>query len=160
MKSFKIALVLALFGLALTSCNKTVKISNQLAGATWNVTELTVDGTSAAFIPVLEFEECDVFEELCVGKWMDDDGEHVEFYWQVRSSNDEFEISYFAEEDDHDEEEEEGHEHGGTAALSLQCAALSGVYQIVEQDKNSMLVSSTATVGHTGETVRIKIEKQ
>lgn len=159
MKALKISLVLAFLGMVLVSCNKTVKISNRLADATWRATELTVNGTSEVIMPILDFEECDVFDELCEGKWMDADGEHVEFYWQVRSSKDEFEISYKAEEEEEGEEHEHGHD-GGTEALALQCAALSGVYQIEEQDKSSMLLTTTAAKGHPGETVRLKLEKQ
>ena len=159
MKALKIAMIAGCLAFVLVSCNKTVKISNRLAESTWVVTELTVNDVTEAILPIFDFEECDVYEESCEGKWMDADGEHVEFYWQVRSSKDEFEISYKAEEEEHEEEEHE-HDHGGTQALALQCAALSGVYTIEEESKTEMVLTTTSASGHAGETVRMKMVKR
>ena len=44
--------------------------------------------------------------------------------------------------------------------VAEQCYNFSGVYEVVSAKKKAMEFSSTATLGHTGSTVVIKIEKK
>ncbi|MEM7040567.1 MAG: hypothetical protein AAF570_26625 [Bacteroidota bacterium] len=143
---------------ALVGCNKTQKFSTRLADSTWNVTELVIDGTAETNLPSLEFKVCDdIYAALCEGHWKDANGEEVEFYWQLRSSSDEFELSYVAEA----EEDDHGHNHAhGDVALSVMVSNLSGTYTYSDFSKTDITLMSSATGGYPGKVVTIKMTKQ
>lgn len=153
------ALLLTLTVLA-SACNKTKTNSKRFINAgEWTVTELSVDGTNEDELPEWHIKDCEIYDESCHGDWENEEGGHTEFVWQFRDKGDVFEISRQAEEegDDHDHEHE--HNHAEEEAIA-QCYAFSGVYEVVERKKKSMEFKSTATLGHSGSTVVIKIEKK
>lgn len=141
----------------LAGCNKTVKFSERLSDSNWNVTELVIDGVSQDELPTLEFKACeDIYAAVCEGHWVDDHGDEGEFLWQLRSSNDEFELSYTAEEE---EGEEHNHDHENQA-IGIMLANLSGVYTYADFTKTDITLTSTATGGYPGKLVTMKWKKQ
>lgn len=142
----------------LTACNKTQSTSNRLIdGGMWNVTELTVNGVGEDELPMWEIDDCEIYDESCVGEWMNDEGGHAEFVWQFRDKGDTFEISYQAEEDGHGHVHELDHADEEVAA---QAYGFSGIYEVTARDKDRMQFQSTAAIEHPGETVIITIAKQ
>ena len=137
-----------------SSCNKTKVTSERFIKAgEWKVTELSVDGVNEGELPKWEIEDCDVYEESCFGEWKNEEGGHAEFIWQFSEKANTFEISHQAS-DEHDHE-------GGHAAeeAAVQAYNFSGVYEVIEKSKTEMEFESTRTSGHSGNTVKIKIEK-
>ncbi len=141
----------------MTACNKTKTYSKRLMKAgEWKVTELSVNGTNEAELPSWDINDCDIYDEPCLGDWENEEGGHSEFIWQFRDKGKTFEISRQAEE-------EEGHEHEHDHAeeeAAAQCYAFSGTYEVEEHKKDKMEFKSTSTLGHSGQTVVIKIEKK
>lgn len=153
----KYMLLLAAIALTLGACNKTKKSSNRaIKAGEWTITELSVDGTNEAELPSWKFEECDIYAESCHAEWENEEGGHAEFVWQFREKGSVFEISRQAGE--HDEHEHE-HDHA-TEEANTQCYNFSGVYQVEEAKAESMHFTSTATVGHAGKSVVIKMSKK
>lgn len=142
--------------LILASCNKTNKVSNQFIDAgEWNATTLSVDGTQEDELPILEIMACEIYDEVCMGEWKNEEGGHAVIAWQFRDKGETFEISSQGAE-----EEGEGHEHDHAEEEALaQSYAFSGVYTVTSSDKDVMEFSSTATLGHPGQTVVLRIEK-
>ncbi|MEM1000610.1 MAG: hypothetical protein AAGN35_26390 [Bacteroidota bacterium] len=137
----------------LASCNRTQITSNRLIDAgEWRVTTLTVNGTAESTLPTLEIDACDIYEATCKGEWKQGEA-HAEFAWQFRDNGDTFEINR--------QGEEEGHEHGDESeeAVIAQCYAFSGIYSVTTRDKEVMEFTSSATLGHSGQTVVLRIEK-
>lgn len=173
MKTYSSILILAV--ILLTACNKTNRFSNRLAGETWKITSITVGGEAeeAEHLAELQFEDCDIYDETCMGEWMLE-GEHAEFAWQFNENGDKFTLSNQSEAehdhdhdhegDDHDHDHEgddhdhdHGHEHEADAVT--QCQEFSGTYDVDEMKRNTMIIKSTETIGHPGEEVVIELEK-
>lgn len=156
MKIIKRLSFLTLVIVAIAACNKTKKFSKRLAGETWTVTELTVDGTSAEELPKLIFSDCDIYEkEPCVGELENHEGGHANFIWQIRDKGKVFELSNQSSLDD-------AHSHGGdehaTEEAVLLSQNLSGIYTITKSKRKSMEMESTATLGFEGKKVILKLE--
>lgn len=151
----KYFLIFGMASLALAACNKTKSNSNRLMKAgTWEVTELTVDGTAQTILPDLIIEDCDIYDETCYGEW-EGGGGHAYFAWQFRDKGKIFEISRQEMPDDH------GHSHGAAGlAIEQQCYEFSGVYQVDESSSTSFSFSSSSTTGFPGKKVVMKIAKE
>lgn len=152
----KLATTLCAIVLIAAACNKSKTYSKRLIKAgEWNITELSVDGTNEDELPDWEIADCDIYEQSCQGEWKNDEGGHAIFVWQFRDKGDTFEISRQEEDDGH------GHSHGHAEEEAIeQCYEFSGVYEVIEHKKKSMEFKSTATLGHPGQTVVIKMEKK
>lgn len=141
----------------LGACNKTKTNSKSLMKAgEWEVTELSVEGVNEDELPHWEIDDCDIYEESCMGHWENEEGGHAEFVWQFRDKGETFEISYQAEE-----EHGHSHEHDHAAEeAAAQAANFSGVYTVNKRDKDEMEFSSSTTQGFEGQNVIIKIKKK
>lgn len=150
--SYSAGLLLAI--LIMSACNKTKINANRLIKAgEWTVTELSVDGTNEDELPKWSIEDCDIYDESCLGEWENEEGGHADFIWQFRDKGKTFEISR--------QENEEGHSHGHAGEeAAAQCYAFSGIYEVIERKKDMMQFQTMAALGHAGESVVIKIEKQ
>ncbi|MDG1147123.1 MAG: hypothetical protein P8N52_02335 [Crocinitomicaceae bacterium] len=149
-----IKLFVAVFSIALlsVSCNKTKSTSKRLMKAgEWNVSELSVDGVSQEELPHWVIGDCDIYNESCVGSWQNDEGGATDFIWQVTNNGDSFTISR--------QGPEEGLEHADQE-VAVQCFEFSGTYDILESDKKTMKLTSTATDGFSGQTAIITLEKK
>jgi hypothetical protein len=156
MKTTKIFSVFIFAAVILTACNKSKKVSKRLAGETWKVVELTVDGISEEELPTLMFEDCDIYDEVCIGEWETPEEAHAEFAWQVRDKGETFELS-------NQSTLEDAHSHGGDEHAAeeavLQCQSFSGVYTITEHKRKEMQMESSSTLGFNGSKVVIKLER-
>ena len=153
MKTLKIISLSMAILIGFASCNKTKVNSKRLIKAgEWKVTELSVDGSNEAELPSWEIEDCDIYEQSCMGEWMNDEGGHAEFVWQFREKGKTFEISYQADED-------HAHDHAAQEAAA-QAYAFSGVYEVVGRKTKEMQFHTTSALGHAGKAVVIKIEKK
>lgn len=151
MKNLLIVLSI-MVGIIGTSCNKTKKYSNRLDGEIWTVTALAIDGKSVEELPTFEFDECDIYEELCKAKWGNEEGGHSHFIWQFREKGKKFEISNQSSLAD---------SHGSHAdeEAILQCANFSGVYDVTKHTRKEMELKSTSTIGFKGNEVVLKMKK-
>lgn len=131
------------------ACNKTKTYSNRLDGGNWKVTELSIDGVNQSELPQWNINECDIYGESCTGEWINHEGGHAEFVWQFREKGKTFEIS---NQSDHT------HSHADEEA-QLQCSEFSGVYTVEESGKKRIKFKSTSTLGYSGNTTVIVIEK-
>lgn len=141
-----IGIVLLVFA---ASCNKTKMNSKTLQGSTWNFTSLTINGVADTNLAELEFAEGNIYKEVLLGKWHNAGHSHgagaaeVSFAWQFRDKGKTLEISNQSEGDD-----------------AIQCSQLSGVYNVVSSSKTEYELSSSSTVGYSGKTVIIKMNKE
>jgi hypothetical protein len=114
-------------------------------------------------------EDCDHHEELCYGHW-EVGAEHADFIWQFDEEGQVFTISNQSDDDhshdDHDHSEDDhdhsddDHDHDMLSDDAVdQCEEFSGTYDVVESKRLRMEFVSSATYGHSGEEVRIVIEK-
>lgn len=150
MKNITAYILAVIFTVSFTACNKTRQYSKRMAGETWQVTELSVDGTNEAELPVLVFEDCDIYEESCRGEWKNEEGGHGEFVWQFRKKGKVFEIS---NQSDH------SHGHADEEA-QVQLSNFSGVYDVTGHKKEEMRFESSSTAGFPGHKVVIKMERK
>lgn len=136
------------------ACNKT-KINSKrfIKAGEWEVTELSVEGVNEDELPHWEIDDCDIYEESCMGHWENEEGGHAEFVWQFRDKGETFEISYQAEAEGH------SHDHA-TEEAAAQAANFSGVYSVIKREKDEMEFSSATTQGYEGQNVVIKIKKK
>ncbi|XOV67985.1 MAG: hypothetical protein ACFHU9_02205 [Fluviicola sp.] len=140
------------------ACSKTNQNTKRLFKAgEWKVTELSVDGTNEAELPTWEISKCDPYEEVCIGKWENDEGGHADFAWQFNNDGAQFVISHQAE--DHDHEHEHEHDHAAEEAAE-QAYNFSGTYNVEESGKKKMRFTTTNAVGYPGQSVVIVIEKK
>ena len=76
--------LLAVLGMML-GCNPNVKYSKILSGSTWRITSAKVDGVAVEINGTnLRFEECSIYEELCMATWSPSAGGVGKFIWQFR----------------------------------------------------------------------------
>jgi len=149
-------LILAI-AVGFAACNKS-KINSKrfMKAGEWKVTELSVDGTNEDELPHWHVEDCDIYKESCEAHWENEEGGEAHFVWQYRDKGKTYEISYQKEEDSG------GHSHShdhATEEAEAQAYNFSGVYEVVSAKKKSMEFKSTSTLGFSGQTVVIKIEK-
>jgi len=161
MKRIFILVALASFGLS--ACNKTNTFANRLSGEIWEVSKLTIDGDEeeAYHLPVLHFDDCDIYDEVCIGEWNLGD-EYAEFAWQFRSNGESFIISNQsdAEHDhDHDDDHDDNLVHDTNGDPIDQCQELSGTYTVEEMTRLIMKISSNSVIGHDGEIVTIELKR-
>ena len=167
----RIFILAAAATIGLSACNKTNSFSNRLSGENWQVTKLTVDGNEedADHLPELHFDDCDIYDEVCMGEWYIED-EHAEFAWQFNDNGESLTISNQSEaEHDHDDDhgdddhgDDHNHDHGEEEEHVEpvdQCQELSGTYTVEEMTRSAMKISSNAVIGHDGETVTIEFER-
>ncbi len=140
--------------LVIASCNKTQQASERLAGNTWKVTTLTVDGVAEEHLPVLTFEDCDIYGGTsCKGDWTYDSN-HAHYIWQFREKAKKFELS-------NQSDLEDAHSGGHEAEENIiQCQNFSGVYDVEVRKKDKMEFKTTSAIGFPGQTVILKLEKQ
>ena len=147
----------------LTACNKTKINSNRLSGEVWKVVSITTDGEpfEQDDLPELEFEDCDIYDEVCMGHWALED-EEAHFAWQFSDNGELFTLSNQSEmdhdhdhEEDHEEDHDDGHEHMNPTE---QCQNFSGSYKVEDSKRKSMKISSSETVGYFGVEVLIELE--
>lgn len=155
-------LILVLVATGLVACNKTNSFSKRLSGETWTVTKLTIDGVEEEedHLPELEFSDCDIYDEVCMGEWHIED-EHAEFAWQFNENGDKFIISNQSEAE-HDHDHDHDHDHGDEEEHVEpidQCQDLSGTYDVDEMKRKTMKITSSALIGYEGELVEIELEK-
>lgn len=139
--------------ITLSGCDKDKRHAKRLGGEKWQVTELTMDGASQPDMPLLEFEECDIYNELCIGTWSNNAGGKSYFIWQFRNKATSFEIS----------NQSTIATAGGVDANEqavIQCSDYSGIYQVVESKKSKMRFEALSTLGSGGKKVTMTIEKQ
>lgn len=160
----RILILVAVASFSLSACNKTNSFSNRLSGEIWEVSKLTIDGDEeeADHLPELHFEDCDIYDEVCMGEWYIED-EHAEFAWQFNDNGESFTISNQSEaEHDHDHGDDHDHDHGDEEKHIEpvdQCQELSGTYTVEEMTRSVMKISSNSVIGHDGETVTIELKR-
>lgn len=144
--------------LGLSACNKTAITADRFIDAgEWTATTLSVDGVQEDELPILEIMDCEIYDEVCLSEWKNEEGGHAIFAWQFRDKGKIFEISR------QEEEEEDSHSHSHDHAeeeANEQCLAFSGIYEVTERSKDVMEFTSTATNGHAGQNVILRIEKK
>ena len=147
-------IIIAVFSIAVlvTSCNKTKSTSKRFMKAgEWNVTELSVDGVNQEELPHWVIDDCDIYEESCIGSWQNDEGGATDFVWQVTNEGGSFIISR--------QGPDEGLEHADEE-MATQCFEFSGTYDIAENKKTMMKFTSTTLDAFSGQSAIITIEKK
>jgi hypothetical protein len=148
--------ILMLSAVALfTSCNKTRVNSNRFSGEIWKVVSITVNGVAEDqdHLPVFEFEDCDIYEEVCMGHWVLNN-EDAHFAWQFTDNGETLTISNQSESS-HEHEHEDDYQHMDPVE---QCQNFSGSYVVVVSKRKSMEISSTETIGYPGAEVLIELK--
>lgn len=130
----------------LMSCNKDKKLSKRLSGENWSATSLKISEIEETDLPEFSFDECDIYDENCTATWTLN-GETANFIWQFRDKGTVFEISNQSKIDT-----------SITDAI-IQCMNLSGVYDVTESEKESLTITSSTTIGYTGDVVEMKLKK-
>ena len=136
--------VIAVMMLVLPSCNKDKRDSARLSGETYNITSLTVNGTAMTSMPTLSFDDCDIYDESCIGHWKAGDGSTADFYWQYRDGAETFEIANIS---------------SISSAATYEVINYSGIYTVVNGDKDELELSSSASTGYMGKAVTIKMAR-
>jgi hypothetical protein len=147
-KSGRYTATVAFLAFAFFGCNKTSFYTNRLGDAEWSAQELSVEGVNQAELPSWDLSDCDPYEESCTGDW-EIHGGKSSFIWQFRESAKKFEIS---------NQSVTTGSHSLDEAV-IQCQQFSGVYDVVESEKDEMEFTSTKTLGFPGKKVVIKITR-
>ena len=150
MKKQLILAIAATGFLFFSSCNKDKKYSNELSGEVWEASSLTIDGVAEIVLPTLEFDDCKIYKETCLGKWESEGHSHgsgsaepeVSIARQIRDKGKTLEISNQTE---------------GEAAV--QCWQLSGIYELKRNDKTQFDLTSNSTQGYPGKQVVLRLTK-
>jgi hypothetical protein len=147
----KLTVIFLLSVVVFASCNKDKHNSNRLINrGPWQVTALTVNGVSDSLLPIITFDNCNIYEDTCTAQWMLSSSRKNEFNWQFNDKAKTFIISRQYD--------------GDTSAFVLdivkwQCYQYSGTYQVIKAKRNIMEFESTTTVGYSGSTVRMVLER-
>jgi hypothetical protein len=157
----KVIIVLSAFAM-FTACSKTRINSNRFSGEVWKVVSISVDGEAEEqdHFQTFEFEDCDNFEEVCMGHWVIG-AEDAHFAWQFNDNGETLTFSNQSEMDhehDHDHEhdvDDDDHHHVNPIE---QCQDFSGTYLVESSKRRSMKLSSTETIGYPGIEVVIELE--
>jgi hypothetical protein len=150
--SIKFSYVSIIFLLILSSCNKEKRNSNKLMkGEVWEVKLISVDGEDKQVYGKWSIEtDVDIYDTVPRTEWKFSDQDAV-FEWQFDDKGKSFHLQYvqLCEESAGDQLD----------ALDYQTYALSGKYEVERHGKNKMEYKSTATLGYTGKTVEISIQR-
>lgn len=128
-------------------CNKDKKFSNRIDGESWKASKIQISDNEITDLPTLTFDECKIYKENCTGIWILN-GVESNFAWQFRDKGTLFEISNQSIVTQSQE------------SAIIQCMNLSGVYNVDEQTKEILIISSESTIGYTNSKVIIELEKQ
>jgi hypothetical protein len=146
---YSIAILMLSFLMFNTACNKTKQHSNWLTGETWKVTEVSIDEAPFDILPILSFNDCNIYDEICFGTIQAEGAGYANFAWQVREKGTIFELSDQTENVDENNEE----------AVSFS-SSFSGIFNVNDADKNSMVLESQNCKRYPGKKVLIKLAKQ
>lgn len=131
------------------ACNKTKQHSKWLTGETWVVNEVSIDGSPFDLLPKLNFDDCDIYDEICSGTLEIENDGVANFAWQVREKGSIFELS------DQTENVNESNEEAVSFSSSF-----SGIYNVNNADKKSMELESNNCKRYPGKKVIIKLSKE
>jgi hypothetical protein len=148
-KPNKFSFLILAVAIIAVACNKTKQHSKWLTGETWKVNEITIDGQSFASLPIMSFNDCDIYDEICFGNIQVEGDGMASFAWQVREKGSIFELSDQTENVDESNEE----------SVSF-CSSFSGVYNINDISKKEMELQSDNCLRYPGKKVVIKLSKQ
>jgi hypothetical protein len=142
-------LLILTIGIISSACNKTRQHSKWLTGQTWVVNEVSIDGSSFDLLPKLNFDDCDIYDEICFGTLQIENDGVANFAWQVREKGSIFELSDQTENVNQSNEE----------AVSF-CSSFSGIYNVNNADKKSMELESNNCKRYPGKKVILKLSKE
>lgn len=138
--------------LVLASCNKDKCQSKKLMrGETWRISQLMIDGQSEDVVKKMVFSKCDIYDEYCTALWISNDNDTTSFYWQMNERGSEFKLIRYNDADSCCSQ---------STAADYYCFQLSGIYQVIKAKKKEMIFESTTTIGYSGSTVRMVLERQ
>jgi hypothetical protein len=130
-------------------CNKTKQHSKWLTGQTWIVNEVSIDGVSFGLLPKLNFDDCDIYDEICFGTLQIENAGVANFAWQVREKGSVFELS------DQTENVNESNEEAVSFSSSF-----SGIYTVNNANKKNMELESNNCKRYPGKKVILKLSKE
>jgi hypothetical protein len=134
------------------SCNKDKRYSKQLMrGETWRVSQLEINGASQEVVRKLVFSTCDIYEEYCQALWIASNNDTTTFYWQINEKGKEFRLMRYNDADSC---------CTSSNTADYYCFQLSGNYSLVESKRKIKIIESTTTVGYSGSTVRMVLERE
>ena len=131
------------------ACNKTKQHSKWLTGETCKVNEVSIDGAPFDMLPKLNFDDCDIYDEICFGTLQIENDGVANFAWQVREKGSIFEFS------DQTENMNESNEEAVSFSSSF-----SGLFNVKSANKNSMELESTNCKRYPGKKVILKLSKE
>jgi hypothetical protein len=145
-------LLLAALAICTTACNKDKRASKRfMKPGTWQVTELSVNGTMLDSLPTWLVNECDIYEDLCTATWRRN-GVNSQIHWQFNDKAQSFKISRVVPPAEC--------ENFYTELVQQHTYEFSGEYKVIETKKSRKVFESNATIGHAGQKVRIVIETE
>jgi len=147
---FKIITLSVVF-LVTVGCHKENKYSNKLMdGQTWNVTDITVDGTSLNLNGTWQVSQgVDIEKTVPSVEWVNSNGNAI-FEWQFLNKGKEFHISYV----------QQANEDGETLSeLDYLAYDITGQYEVIRHKRKVMEFSSKSTLKYDGQEVYITIER-
>jgi len=142
-------LLILSFGIISVACNKTKQHSKWLTGETWVVNEVSIDGAPFDLLPKLNFDDCDIYDEICLGTLQIKKDGLANFERQVRDKGSIFELS------DQTENVNESNEEAVSFSSSF-----SGIYNVNNADKKSMELESNNCKRYPGKKVILKLSKE
>jgi len=116
----------------------------------WKVSSILIDNASQGDLPTWMINDCDIYDEVCLAKWMASNGAETVFAWQFRDKGQTFEIS---------RQEGSTDDSPNSLAIAQQCYDFSGIYDVEEEKKDRMRFSSETTLGYPEQKVVIEIGK-
>lgn len=137
------------------ACNKVKRSTHKLEG-TWKAEVFTINGAAETELPSFSFDDCDAYDEVCEGELFNDEDGHADFAWQFREKGKVFEYSNQASMDGHSHAAGTAHAEEEAVMLSQE---LSGIYEVIEQDKKHFKIKSSSTLGYNGQEVVIELHK-
>jgi hypothetical protein len=154
-----IILVIAI--ISLICCSKEKRYANRLDEKSWVLTS-KIDGDN--FIDedegvVVYFNDCDIYDELCTGKWTKQNNYSSEFYWQITNKGKEFILSNKTQTDNH----ASGPEAFSKLVVIQTCYNYSGTYSIEKFKKcgkDILRLKCSNTFGYPGKLVELELKEK
>lgn len=148
MRKSIVTMVVLVFLLILSACNKIKKQSKRLSKKeTWSV-EVYVDD-QLEYAHSWTIQSCDdPYDELCEGIWIDGT-EDVSFYWQFQDKSEQFELQKI---------DEQGDLNAGEVMLHNLVYQLSGNYSVEEAEKENYIFQARQINGFEDQTVRLELK--
>ena len=149
----KLIIILTVIVATLTSCHKENRYSNKLMdGQFWNVTDVTVNGTSLGIKGVWSVRMVDDIEkEVPTCKWKgENDTTNAIFDWQFLNKGKEFHLTYVQQPNEDGEI---------LSAYDYLVYDITGKYDVICADSDLMEFSSESTIKYNGQTVFITLER-